>query len=1237
MILMKTLLRICTVAKIAKMESSSDGSYNNIQYNKELETIFSVLSIALSILILALAERLVHAFFSTIWHIIFGFDKEADEAKYTVAAIQLCSSFISILNRIIFSMINIILQSLTGIVSWSLILFVLLFATGLVYIAYEQYPLLARGFGLQWNFYVGPQIHAVVIVPLELGTRLLQIFLPIYNTFAWIFTGIFTSSLLSPILKAPDKIFQCLTATGWFAKTMVSSLTVYSSNTFQSCTAESVDCVSNIGLRTLDLITPMSHIRQIVAILIGWVAADVCRPIGAVADAIAYPLTDINFAKSVHNLVNSLLWAVLQVPIITTARCKLYSSSDQLGTIMCIPDFEPSLQFFMEALRNLGQTIDNWLDICLLVVENTLFRSSSQTIPVCQASPLSALRTDTESAVQELLFGSNFTTVVGLTETLYAMTDGNSIIYYSTAKLAQQSEISQDAWPFAVDPRIGIAAVKYAGSDGTGTTAMMGCRCDDLATTTGSMMSINCAIVEYGKLTPSSDAGKNKFINNHTMPVLFQVDTTRNYMKCGQTKISLESIRWPRKRFTSQITPTSQLLSMLKGIPSEKMMYDADAALWVQPFCGADDRPSEVCLNTFTKAACFPYCMALRQSGSYNSVLRLYNAPDWLDRVHIFNRDCAGIIPSALNVPTSNTIQMASTGYTFLDMAIQAANKIGAGDIVTALSNDWSGAAVHYTSSAGINCINNPLVTSIVPKAMLLESNGDYGNQFFGSTLASGQPFIYAGDTILTANCDSINPDDPRQTPNCTVSVHRIYNSEDNHYTLVETNAKLPAMGVSSTPEGAQYLYESNVLRIPYSYTTNPWTHNPATASENAIFYAVNPYWQVFSAFIQYCSNPEKEGILQLSVTSSFANITVYRVYAYNYCPPTQNQQACFEGLTAGVKIPSSTRPTFNAQECYEPMDIAVSSLEYLDVENVAVNIVRARLADLDAFTLKPKNFTTVTYFLNTITMQIRRDRAWQTEITQPVVTQGLLCPSLRRMPQLGSLLTETGVAGVLFLRMPLNVLLNGIYIFQQWGKREKTCPLVTKGHSAVMNACGSNAFSLKEFFASMDKVNDIFFNIIALAARSLNNFPASGNLRVFLNGIKLFGRHQTDPLMNVVTGSRLLGNALGAGAPLQQDALNVVTTTLQMPSYVTAFKLTVSHMNMANFVWHFVVELIYRIVRAVKIGEPADNVFFATMYDFKKDMDEIVTGSLMKSCAGLSLTFGKSKYFYFSTILHEN
>ena len=77
-------------------------------------------------------------------------------------------------------------------------------------------------------------------------------------------------------------------------------------------------------------------------------------------------------------------------------------------------------------------------------------------------------------------------------------------------------------------------------------------------------------------------------------------------------------------------------------------------------------------------------------------------------------------------------------------------------------------------------------------------------------------------------------------------------------------------------------------ITLPYSLTNHPWTQNPAVATEDAVFYAVNPYWQIFEGFIQYCNDQTELGRMQLSPVSSFSPITIWRVYPYVYCPPSQ-------------------------------------------------------------------------------------------------------------------------------------------------------------------------------------------------------------------------------------------------------------------------------------------------------------------------------------------------------------
>jgi hypothetical protein len=626
--------------------------------------------------------------------------------------------------------------------------------------------------------------------------------------------------------------------------------------------------------------------------------------------------------------------------------------------------------------------------------------------------------------------------------------------------------------------------------------------------------------------------------------------------------------------------------------------------------------------------------MGLHQRGKANSLIKLYNAPDWRDRVHLLNRDCAQFSvvsqSEARKIETQTVIGPASTGISILDLGIQAAWSYTSTDITTFVSNDWAGSSVVIRNAAvsTTNCIHNNLATSTLPKSFFA-SDGEYGEAFFPSTLASGQPFLFAGDTILTATCDPLDPLDILRVPDCVVEVHRIYGAEDNQFTLVNTNNKFPAKAVPDTPDQVISLLAKpqDALSIPYSFTTNAWMQNPAAASSDAIFYAVNPYWQLYTGFLSYCYNPNELGQLQLVATSSFSPITIWRVYTYVYCPPSQSA-GCHEGLVQGIQIPDSQRPRLNAEDCSKEMDFYVTGMEYINTENIAISVLRARPMDIHPRTLVPSgnkenSTSTRTYFLNTATMQLRLDKAWESEIPQAVLTQGQLCPSLRRMPQLGSVLTSTAVASLLFLQVPFQVLINFPLIIDKWSSpTPDKCPLITRGHSFLLTNCGANALSLKKFFNAAENANMVLFRSLAMIGKlvSATNIPGSAVTQTFLNGVKIYGQETTNPLIKYMVGRQMTEII---NAPIDYYFAKLFTSVLRMPSFLTAFMLLSSPVRTTNHVYHLIVDLVYRIVRASKTGEAADKVFFNAVYDSRNSLTEQVTRPTLNACAGLSLMAG--------------
>ena len=137
---------------------------------------------------------------------------------------------------------------------------------------------------------------------------------------------------------------------------------------------------------------------------------------------------------------------------------------------MCVPDFQPVFQMATTGLRSVGTFLDNWLDVTVLIVESSLGYAT----PNCTAIPDLLANV----SFQTQFFGSNATILAGMTETLFARTDGLNVQYFSLAQ-SWQTSYNPLAFPFAVDLGIGVAAVAHItdlhhASNGDDTMALLG-------------------------------------------------------------------------------------------------------------------------------------------------------------------------------------------------------------------------------------------------------------------------------------------------------------------------------------------------------------------------------------------------------------------------------------------------------------------------------------------------------------------------------------------------------------------------------------------------------------------------------------------------------------------------------------------------------------------------------------------------------------------------------------------
>ena len=342
-----------------------------------------LLSLCGSLVFFSVFERIINAALSVLWHFTIGF-KESDgqdaehrqisqlaKAYSHSSAVQLVVSLYSSASKVATSTLNALLSAIASMITWLLLALAIIALAGFLYLAYENYPPIARGFVLQYNLYIGPQLHAFLVLPVEAAKMFLGAFLPLYNTFSWISIKLVKHAFTDPVISSPVEIFRFSTSAGRMVKTSADSLLAYTTATALNCnppinqsiadpSPTSSTCVSDVGIRTLDLITPISHLRDAVAILVGWIGSSkVCAPLALPLDILIAPLMDINFAKAVHNLVNAVLWLVLQLPIVTEKRCRIFSGIDD-EVAMCLPDFEPVFRcvYFLFDISNSTFNID---------------------------------------------------------------------------------------------------------------------------------------------------------------------------------------------------------------------------------------------------------------------------------------------------------------------------------------------------------------------------------------------------------------------------------------------------------------------------------------------------------------------------------------------------------------------------------------------------------------------------------------------------------------------------------------------------------------------------------------------------------------------------------------------------------------------------------------------------------------------------------------------------------------
>ena len=1054
-------------------------------------------------------------------------------------------------------------------IGWMMLLYLSLYCVfALIYVIYDKHPHVIHFWFEFYSRRVGPLVHGFLLMPFELFNLLFKSFIPLYNAAVWMLRSLGSKGFL-PILW--DNIGLCVELSVYVMETM-KTLTASVLNFVSVVNCDGVSCVERKIV--WDLVSPMSSVRG-VALVASKLAGEVCSPVKLPVEFLLYPFTDLRFAKGLHGLVNSILQLLVLVPQTTFHRCRMSSNySVQHRVLMCSPDLKPLFDHAVNGVKHLGSAGDNWLSVGMAMARTSLTGAREE----CNKRVLnpSVFR-------DEMLAGAQ--TVVGLTDWLLVSANGSAAYFYGQGSTG----VTVRYWPDTVDVSFGLAAVNFdrAGDYEVSsvthaqrptpmqTTSVLGCKCVD----TDAGLRVLCSVVSLSGGEEATD---------RTFYVQFQDDTWSTAMTCRAVEISVKSVRWPVRRYEGKSVPFGSGRVDLPELDciSRGSCENVDATIWLVPKC--DLLRPEQCSDAAVGTSCFPFCMAVRVSGSRDASPVFVSAEAWRTGKQLLMRDCAlkseDAAASGAFVVGGGTVTTSNVGKTTFSA------QSGSDNLFVSRRGD------------GSSCITGSNLASWVPTNVTQVNPRSVASY----VRRKGQPFAIAGDTVLL--------EFPTTDGASKIEVDRLSGDQKDAYTLIPGWAGLLAAPKTIVPVQELSQEERSRVVIPRNWVT---TRVPATASRNYVFYAVSPDLKIFQAYMDYCRGSSDLPQVQWMMLSSYSALRIYRVRAYcqeNCESEVLTSQYTFRSFSDGKFTPGSF-----TNDCSMVYNASVDSLEYVNEQNVAV-VVQVADKTYDPSLRSGSNSTFVTYWLNPQSMGVRSDTMWPTELPSTLTTS--LCVDSEGVPKLASIASELVVAGIHVLHRVVGgvVYAPGLAAFWRGGA---LCPAQHLEHS-VLAACASDVFSFDDFFDSIDAASAIFWGIPAWIAEQLEQgrmvsySPVSDVLR----GFGAYGRGTVDI-------TQLRGGVMSLlNTPLPEQLSGVFALAKQPGAVAGAAKIMGAASSWARYSCRFFVVVSTGVVQQVLQGGALSlnglwSKMVGTLYDERPLFKSAVTDRSRSACLGLEVMAG--------------
>lgn len=1066
-----------------------------------------------------------------------------------------------------------------------------------------------------YNSGIGAFINGFWVQATVLYSVLFRPLIPIYNAIVW-FSGKVLLYIVVPTFQLDLNLLPELTKnTGLFGASLVMSLQTFLSRVVECSqeysTLKGLDCIGNTNYMTLDLMTPGLYAREIVKNFDSIVEIG-CSPALLPLNVLLYPLLDYNCYVFVHSQVNLLLHPI-SLTLTTFQRCAFAHDpatqtsaqfSELEKSVMCVPDFQPWVAIGTSVGESLGKLADNWLNMGLIMIETALYGTATSCNNANRmggdwSNAAHILHADTQNKrpIQ----------VVGLTDTLYAFTDGLSTVYDSAMDVGEKA-IAVANWPFEVNVNHGIAAVRFGDlfdADRTGDlrTGMLGCTCYD---SVGGVQ-LWCASVPYLISVADNETDYNSSTIHR---VRFADEGATRYMTCANTHIKVTSLRFSRKRMSYSRgggidTHESEYFDTASRAGERFVSpFAADAAVYVSPRCSTADASRVDCVPGIM--TCFPYCMGLHAGAQQGVNITMYPARKWADKITLTQTDC--VLGTTLNA----------------ECAARDADVDAVSDTV-----DTFGLAV--CKFDGSTCKESDRISSSVPRAILNTSRASNVKPQLSSR-RSLQPFVVAGDFMLFE-------DDALQS----VIIMRLYDHREGDFSLrkeaLGISESVGQIHVEKSCQLSDHLCYIEALRnnrviVPPAVRLDLQKGTPSAASKWALHWADNPDDSALALPLGVCQGDATFG--------AFISTSVAR-------PRVWTLKTTRAGLDETRQVHFMNIPDWLAVNtlCEQEVNLKVTDLEFLNSENILVTVLRGTPRDYDwhtGFVRPGRHYSYTFYFLHPNLHECvspdddvndfyscwrsEAEGMWPSRESAQTSLYGTLCPALRRMPQFGSAFAALSTASWTVF----GIVLDAVTVFPAAAAAGSVPGIFAEriGKStfhSTLDSCGNNLFNIEPALVALDAYAFHISHSVLKLASFLKGNSAYSAIQPILVGTAKIQQHLDnfapleDPFLSVLDNIKTIPTSKGFSAA----SSGATSTSTSRPSILARMG---SLFPAASGLLKYNTRLVRKVLRKIIMSQVSTsldgaNLIRSAIYDLDTDFGTAVLSSQRAQCDGLSNVLG--------------